>query len=634
MVVGDSISQGFQGDVTWRADLASIEQGVSGFTFVGPWTGTDAIPDSLPAGWPTTPAPPVYDGAYAPGEVFADGGDSQHYAHWGWQMTQSEPTIESAAAQYQPNYLLVELGFNDLAWGIQSPDGLIARLQDFVAAARAINPSIHILVANVVQRAPLAAVPNLASVISQYDQGLPDNLAALSTAQSPVEMVNLEGNYDYGTDTYDGLHPNNIGEWVIADDFANALAKDFGIGSGSTYQPSSQVQVPVSTPPTPTLTPNAAGIDVSWPGQFGAEGYYLEVANLTWGQTLGASTELPLPIPADSWQLEELVPGDTYEVAIQAARGYELSGWSGAAQATANPSTPAPPTKFSVTGTSGGINLSWTTPTGQNDSGITGYEIAWQDNSNSTGALYTTQVTGNSYEITDGDGIAPGDHIGIALSAINGSGQGYPVGSSAIPDEGTPAAPTITSDKETDPNTDALTWTAGSPASTAGYWVDLYGYPAYGSEETLQYELPPSTTSLTSGYLNGLAGSVVTCIQAANGTALSTVDPYGKDCAVATAGGGGSAPNFAAMLHPDVVNMATQAAGGKPGGTGIPYKYFTSRFRLALEGAGPITAAAIAHAGAVNTSGKLVPAIAPDSIDALLGKPAFFVVIVPPHKYK
>ena len=624
MVVGDSISQGFEGDVTWRYDLATLESDVPGFTYVGPWTGTNSLPASLPAGWPSTPAPPIYDGAYAPGEVFP-GNDSQHYAHWGWQMTQAEPDIESTVAQYQPNYLLVELGFNDLAWGIQSPQSLLSEVQDFVAQTRAANPSIHILFANVVQRSPLPAVPNLPSTITAYDQALPATLARLSTAQSPVDLVDLASPYGYVTDTYDGLHPNNIGEWVIADAFGNALSSDFGVGGGSSYLPATATDVPIANPPTPTLTPNAAGIDVSWPDEFGAEGYYLEVANLTWGQTLGSSTELPLPVPADSWELTQLVPGDEYEVAIQAARGNELSAWSGSAEAVAEPSTPAPPTSISVVPVSGGIDLSWTTPTGQGDSGITGYEIQWQDNSSSTASLYETQFSGNSYEITDGDGISPGDSIGIAISAVNSSGVGYPTGSTAIPDEGTPSPPTITSDTEIDANDDALTWTPGSSASTAGYWISLDGYPAPGSEDTLPYELPASTTSFTAGYLLGLAGAVRSCIQAANGTLLSTLTLNGPDCAAAS-----STTSSSAAILPQTIHDA-------PANAGIPYRYFSNRFRLMLEGAaGTIlsTGGSIANASAVSTTGALVPAISPDSIEALLGKPTDFVVIVPPRKYK
>jgi lysophospholipase L1-like esterase len=628
MAVGDSISEGFQGDVTWRYNLAALESDVPGFQYVGPWSGTDTLPASLPAGWPQTPAPVGHDGAYAPGEVFP-GNDSQNYAQWGWQMTQAEPDIESTVAQYQPNYLLVELGFNDLAWGIQSPQSLLSEVRAFVAQARVGNPSIRILIANVVQRSPLAAVANLPSTITAYDQALPATLAGLSTAQSPVDLVDLASPYSYGTDTYDGLHPNNIGEWVIANAFANALSSDFGIGGGSGYLPATATDVPIANPPTPTLTPNAGGIDVSWPAEFGAEGYYLEVANLTWGQALGSSTELPLPVPADSWELTQLVPGDTYAVAIQAARGYELSAWSGSAQAVAEPSTPAPPTSISVVPVSGGIDLSWTTPTGQNDSNITGYQIEWQDNSTAVASFHETQVSGNSYEITDGDGISPGDSIGIAISAVNPSGPGYPTGSVAIPDEGTPAAPTITSDTEIDTNDDALAWTPGSSASTAGYWVTLYGYPSPGAADTLPYELPASTTSFTAGYLLGLAGTVRSCIQAANGTLLSTLTLNGPDCAVASssksASGTARSPGTASL---------PQTIHGAPANAGLPYRYFSNRFRLMLEGAGGTTVSAGGNAGAVSTTGALVPAIPPDSVQAMLGKPADFVVIVPPGKYK
>jgi lysophospholipase L1-like esterase len=632
MVVGDSISQGFEGDMTWRDALATIETDVPGFSFAGPWSGTDSLPASLPAGWPTTPAPPVYDGAYAPGEVFPDNGDSQHYARWGWQMTQAEPGIEATVAQYMPNYLLVELGFNDLAWGIQSPQGLLAEAKNVIAQARAANPSIRILFANVVQRSPLTNVPGLPATITSYDQGLPGTLASLSTAQSPVNLVDLAGQYSYGTDTYDGLHPNNIGEWVIADAFANALASDFGVGGGSSYLPGSASDVPVSTPPTPTLTPNAAGIDVSWPYEFGAEGYMLEVANLSWGQSLGPATELPLPVPADSWELTQLIPGDTYAVAIQAVRGYEQSGWSGGAQAVAEPSTPAPPASISVVSVSGGIDLSWTTPTGLNDAGITGYEIQWLDNSSTTASLHETQVTGNSYKITDGDGISPGDTIGVAISAVNSAGPGYPTGSSVIPDAGTPAAPTITSDQEVDANDDALTWTPGSSASTAGYWVTLDGYPTAGSVDALPYELPPSDTSFTAGYLNGLAGSVMTCVQAANGTVLSTLTLGGPDCATPP---GPAAASIARLLHPSSGTAAPpRAIHAGPANAGIAYKYFTGRFRLMLEGAGGLSAAGIATASPVSTTGKLLPAISPDSVQAMLGKPADFVVVVPPRKYR
>lgn len=338
MIVGDSIAQGLEGDVTWRYDLAKVEAAaVPGFTYVGPWSGTYVLPSRLPAGWPQVQAPPVYDGAYAPGETFPDGGDSQHDARWGETMAEGADGIQATVQQYHPGYLLVMLGFDDLGYGLQSPAEVLALVRDFVSAARAASPSIRILFANVVQRAPLRTAPAMPATVADYDQGLARTLASLSTARSPVDLVDVAASYHYAADTYDGLHPNNLGEWVIADAFANALAHDLGFGPGSTYLPGSPQLVGISQASAPTLTADAAGIDASWPHVFAAAGYNLEVADLTLGQTLGPATELPNPVIADSWQLTGLFPGHRYEVAVQAIRGYQETPFSAPTTATANP---------------------------------------------------------------------------------------------------------------------------------------------------------------------------------------------------------------------------------------------------------------------------------------------------------
>jgi hypothetical protein len=228
------------------------------------------------------------------------------------------------------------LGFNDLAWQLRSPATVRVLARDFVSAARAGSPSIRILLANVVQRAPLSSEPTLPATISAYNQGLAGTLASLSTARSPVDLVNVASSYHYAADTYDGLHADNTGEWVIADAFANALAHDFGFGQGSKYLPSSPQLVGISPASAPTLTADAAGIDASWPHVFGAAGYNLEVADVTVGQTLGPGTELPTAVVADAWQLTGLIPGHRYEVAVQAIRGSQETPFSAPTVATAN----------------------------------------------------------------------------------------------------------------------------------------------------------------------------------------------------------------------------------------------------------------------------------------------------------
>jgi hypothetical protein len=79
MVVGDSISQGHEGDFTWRYRLAQHLGNVGAAAdFVGPWTGTNVLPAAYPPGWPDTSSPPVHNGAYRPGISF----DNDNLTQW------------------------------------------------------------------------------------------------------------------------------------------------------------------------------------------------------------------------------------------------------------------------------------------------------------------------------------------------------------------------------------------------------------------------------------------------------------------------------------------------------------------------------------------------------------------------
>jgi hypothetical protein len=81
--------------------------------------------------------------------------------------------------------LLVELGFNDLGWGVSNAAGLTADVKTLIANARAAKPNIKVLVANVIHRTPLANLPNLDSLISSYNNGLAAALPAGAPSAIP-----------------------------------------------------------------------------------------------------------------------------------------------------------------------------------------------------------------------------------------------------------------------------------------------------------------------------------------------------------------------------------------------------------------------------------------------------------------
>lgn len=146
LVVGDSISQGIEGDFTWRYRLLQWfnSQGVA-VQFVGPYIGTvSPDPGSLPTppklpGEVTVNPPARTDGGYGAGvPAFS----SNHFAVWGRQAAQDMSLIRAQVQAYAPDYLLVELGFNDIGWFISDAPGTLNSMKSLVDEARAAKPNL------------------------------------------------------------------------------------------------------------------------------------------------------------------------------------------------------------------------------------------------------------------------------------------------------------------------------------------------------------------------------------------------------------------------------------------------------------------------------------------------------------
>jgi hypothetical protein len=419
MVVGDSISQGLEGDYTWRYRLAQHLAG-SGrpVDFVGPYTGTTRVPATLPAGFPNTPTPPVFNGAYRDYMTF----DSNHFAQWGRQAHQAMGDIRAQVAAYQPDYVLVELGFNDLGWGVSNPDGLIADMRTLIGEARAGRSGVQVLVANVVHREPLAQLPQLDAVINEYNGKLGPALAALSTAGQPVALVDISSGYAYATDAYDGLHPNNIGEYKIARAFANVLSSTFGFGSAFGAVPTVPVLLNPSTPAGITATATGTGILVSWSHSFGAGGYWFEQRLKDAGQ---AWQRAPLPIPADQWNTGWLTRGAEYEFRVLPVRGNLTGGASPVASAVANPLTANCPPNITTTPGTRSLTVSWSPAVGVHSETASGYIVYYMDRMDPNAFIASVRTTGLSATVT---GLTSGDNYAIAVATVNAAGDGAPCG--------------------------------------------------------------------------------------------------------------------------------------------------------------------------------------------------------------
>jgi len=138
--------------------------------------------------------------------------DMDHEGHWGWRADQVLARLaDGAAATGSPDIVLLHLGHNDLCQGqdVSSTVGDIAAIIDVL---RRVNPGVAILLAqNISSTFPCHAL------MPAFVAELPGLAAAKSTAESPITLVDQRTGFDPLTMTWDGEHPNAMGESHMAD---------------------------------------------------------------------------------------------------------------------------------------------------------------------------------------------------------------------------------------------------------------------------------------------------------------------------------------------------------------------------------------------------------------------------------
>jgi len=279
MLAGDSMTQGANGDRTWRYHLWNhLSPQVEGLDFVGPYTDPATRDMILPV--PTTEDEAVQTPEGDPAEGQGGGGtpsdapgdrasgepsgfspeelqeleetvwpgaggapdtvgyrdpdfDQNHNALWGRSLRDAAASIQEEVRVHQPDVLCVMLGVNDLLWPVTMEE-MEYRLRDYVESARAGNPNLRVVVAEALPIALAESDDAFALRVYAYNELVREVAADLSTDASPVISLDVAGRegWDVPADTYDGTHPSASGETKIAAAFADALAQGYGIGFG------------------------------------------------------------------------------------------------------------------------------------------------------------------------------------------------------------------------------------------------------------------------------------------------------------------------------------------------------------------------------------------------------------------
>lgn len=520
MVVGDSMTQGREGDWTWRYRLWQwfADQGVA-VDFVGPYKGTREPDLAHP------PIPPLLQGQSAAlsDEVRTEGRyanetapfDSDHFAVWGRQAAQDKNLIKDQVVQFQPDLLLVGLGFNDMGWFASDAEGTIASMKTLVDQARAAKPDIDIALANVPQRTLIDGREDLPLKTKDYNGLLRDAIPSWSTASSPVKLVDWAGNYSCGTDScragYDGLHPNALGEFQIARAYELALRNGWGLGGPVPDVPADVPARPATVPGNVEARATPLGITVTWSKVFGARAYTVRsrVVGSNWTESSQSMNRFDTSWTKDGWQWE-------YQVRTDNATDGQ-SDWSPIVTAVAHPETAPPPVGIVTDDTATGLDISWDAPTGPYTDTIDRYQIIIWDRDTPGAYTESTAVQGLSARI---DGLVPGHRYSVWVVTWNAGGQGFP-GSArpvTVGVPGTPPAPTGLQVTSIDGTTVQLTWNASSGAAGYRIWVRNIND---GSVSTANENSTTMDTSVGVAYLFPGVWNYEFCVTAINGSAES-----------------------------------------------------------------------------------------------------------------
>ncbi|KAI1839515.1 hypothetical protein JX266_014274 [Neoarthrinium moseri] len=525
MVAGDSISHGMQDDWTWRWRLKSWLD-LNGYVnqFVGPYVGTHGrfpIEVSQPSA-PLFPNEAATDystrGGYAPG-VTGDFVNWGHASWWGRKASESMIQVNTWVSNYQPDYLLVLPGFNDLGWFGSDAYGLIGNIGALVENAREAKPDIKILVGNVVDWSFINGRQDLIDSTKLYNQLLRDTIPSWVRLESPIAYVDVNANYDCRPegcrDGYDGLHPTALGEWHIAQAFASVLKKSFGFDGSDLIVPNDVDSRPVSTPGNVRVESHPEGLLARWDGVPNARGY--EIRERLAGMTDWWSSGIVYPDTVGSWQTWA-TNGQTWEFSVRTKGDQDVrSDWSNVLSGTAQVQTAPGPSIINVQPTADGMEVSWVAVTGYD---VNRYSVIVWDRDVDGSFAGSYPAAGVSLTI---GGLVPGHRYSVWVEThVNmiGSLTGKPAMPGGVPAQardvrvggGSPAQPTGLHVTSIDSGSIQLDWSAAAGA---------VGYAVYVRSilDNTAFTLSTTTTATTQGegFLFPGAWHFEFCVTAFNG---------------------------------------------------------------------------------------------------------------------
>ncbi len=206
--LGDSITQAFGNNRSYRYYLwvKLINAGIN-FKFIG----------SMHSNFGGNPIWPPYRGHFF---------DNTHEGHAGWRTDQildgftghDSERLMTWLQGYTPDVVLLHLGTND-AYQDKDNSSTENNLKQIIFELRIRNPNVIILLAKLIP----TGFPRVNPLIDALNVAIDDIAREMDTPASPVIVVDQHAGFDPKTDTYDGIHPNKLGEKKMAKKWFQAI---------------------------------------------------------------------------------------------------------------------------------------------------------------------------------------------------------------------------------------------------------------------------------------------------------------------------------------------------------------------------------------------------------------------------
>ncbi|MEU4236795.1 cellulose binding domain-containing protein [Actinoplanes sp. NPDC026619] len=142
--------------------------------------------------------------------------DGENEGHGGYLAVNvaNQDLLVGWLAATDPDVVMMHFGTNDV-WSSLPTDTILAAYTRMVSQMRASNPSMKILVAQIIPMNPSTCATCAAGVVA-LNAAIPAWAAGLTSAASPITVVDQWTGFDTATDTGDGVHPNDAGNVKIA----------------------------------------------------------------------------------------------------------------------------------------------------------------------------------------------------------------------------------------------------------------------------------------------------------------------------------------------------------------------------------------------------------------------------------